>query len=110
MQAATQAIETIGTIDAPHHLVLDETLPITGPTQVRVIILLPEESDLNEIEWLRAAATNPAFDFLKNPQEDIYTLADGDRFVDRSMKPQHTDQVKANENHNNRSKTNAQTA
>ncbi|MEA1864686.1 MAG: hypothetical protein U9N46_05750 [Euryarchaeota archaeon] len=50
----------------------------------------PEESDLNEIEWLRAAATNPAFDFLKNPQEDIYTLADGDRFVDRSIKPQHT--------------------
>ena len=57
---------------------------------VRVSHLLPDESDLNEIEWLRAAATNPAFDFLKNPQEDIHTLADGDRFVDRSIKPQHT--------------------
>nr|QNO49186.1 hypothetical protein CDCKMDEO_00031 [Methanosarcinales archaeon ANME-2c ERB4] len=72
--------------------------------------LLPDESDLNEIEWLQAAAGNPAFDFLKDPEEDIYTLADGDRFVNRSIKPQHTDQVKANENHNNRSKTNAQTA
>ncbi len=58
---------------------------------VRVSHLLTDESDLHEIEWLRAAATNPAFDFLKNPQEDIYTLADGDRFVDRSIKPQHTE-------------------
>ena len=44
-----------------------------------------------ETEWLHAAATNPAFDFLKDPEEDVYTLADGDRFVDRSIKPQHTE-------------------
>ena len=44
MQAATQAIETIGTIDTQHHLVLDETLPITGPTRVRVSHLLPEDT------------------------------------------------------------------
>jgi len=56
MQAATQAIETTGTTDAQHHLVLDETLPITGPTRVRVGRLMPEESDLNGTEWLRAAA------------------------------------------------------
>ena len=54
MQTATKAIETIGTIDAQHHLVLDEILPITGPTRVRVIILVPEESDINETEWLQA--------------------------------------------------------
>ena len=65
MQATTHAIETIGTIDAQHHLVLDETLPITGPTRVRVIILLPEDSGISETEWLQAAAANPAFDFLK---------------------------------------------
>ncbi|MEA2104381.1 MAG: hypothetical protein U9P79_07065, partial [Candidatus Cloacimonadota bacterium] len=78
MQAATQAIETIGTIDAQHHLVLDETLPITGPTRVRASHLLPEESDISETEWLQAAATNPAFDFPKDPEEDVYTLAEGD--------------------------------
>jgi hypothetical protein len=82
MQAATKAIETIGTIDAQHHLVLDETLPITGPTRVRVIILLPEDSDISETEWLQAAAANPAFDFLKDPEEDIYTLSDGRPFYD----------------------------
>jgi hypothetical protein len=52
MQATTKAIETTGTIDAQHHLVLDGALPITGPTRVRVIMLVPEESDINETEWL----------------------------------------------------------
>ena len=82
MQAATKAIETTGTIDARHHLILDETLPITEPTRVRVIIMVPEETDINETEWLHVAATNPAFDFLKYPEEDIYTLSDGRPFHD----------------------------
>ena len=46
------------------------------------VFLLPEESDLNETEWLQAAATNPAFDFLKDPEEDIYTPSDGRPFHD----------------------------
>ena len=82
MQTSTKAIETTGTIDAQHHLVLDGTLPITGPTRVRVIILVPEDSDINETEWLQAAAANPAFYFLKDPEEDIYTLSDGRPFYD----------------------------
>ena len=82
MQAATQAIETIGTIDAQHHLVLDETLPVVGPTRVRVIILLPEDSDISETEWLQAAAAKPSLDFLKDPEEDVYTLSDGRPFYD----------------------------
>ena len=82
MHAPTKAIETTGTIDAQHHLVLDETLPITGLTRVRASHLLPEESDTNETEWLQAAAANPALDFLKDPEEDIYTLSDGRPFYD----------------------------
>jgi len=82
MQTATKAIETTGTIDAQHHLVLDGVLPITGPTRVRVIILVPEDSDINETEWLQAAAANPAFYFLKDSEEDIYTLSDGRPFYD----------------------------
>ena len=82
MEAAIKATETIGTIDAQHQLVLDEPLPVVGPTRVRVIILMPEESDISEVEWLRAAAANPAFDFLKEAEEDIYTLADGKPFHD----------------------------
>ncbi|MEA3281958.1 MAG: DUF433 domain-containing protein [Euryarchaeota archaeon] len=47
---------------------------------VRVGHLLPEESDLNETEWLQAAAVNPCLDFLKDIEEDIYTLSDGRPF------------------------------
>jgi len=42
-----------------------------------------EEAAVYEMEWLRAAAVNPAFDFLKEPEEDIYTLADGRPFCDQ---------------------------
>lgn len=41
---------------------------------------IPDEID--EQEWLQAAANNPVFDFLKDPEEDIYTLADGKPFND----------------------------
>lgn len=80
MEITTKAIETIGIIDAQRRLVLDEPLPVPGPARARVIILLPEEADIDEMEWFRAAAANPAFDFLKEPEEDIYTLADGRPF------------------------------
>jgi hypothetical protein len=78
-----KAIEVEGTIDAQRRLQLDEPLPIVGPSRVRVIILIPDETDINEQEWLHAAASNPAFDFLKEPDEDIYTLADGEPFYDQ---------------------------
>lgn len=35
-----------------------------------------------EYEWLKAVIRNPAFDSLKEPEEDIYTLADGEPFHD----------------------------
>lgn len=35
-----------------------------------------EEGELDDREWLQAAATNPASDFLNNPEEDIYNSAD----------------------------------
>ena len=47
-------------------------------THVRVIIMATEDdyTDIYESEWMMAAAANPAFDFLKNSEEDIYTLTD----------------------------------
>ena len=72
-----KAIETTGRIDDQHRLVLDGPLSEVGPGRVRSIILMPEEADIDEEEWLKAASTSPAFDFLKDPEEDIYTLSDG---------------------------------
>jgi hypothetical protein len=77
------AIETTGIVDAQRQLRLDEPLPIAGPSRVRVIILVPDAGDIDESAWAKAAATSPAFDFLKDAAEDIYTRADGKPFHDQ---------------------------
>jgi hypothetical protein len=82
MTSLKKAIETTGTVDEQQRLLLDEPLPFAGPSRVRVIILVEEASDIDEAEWLQAAASNPAFDFLKEPEEDIYSLDDGKPFHD----------------------------
>jgi hypothetical protein len=80
METAMTAIELTGTIDEHHQLRLDTPLPISGPKRVRVIVLYPLDDESDEIEWLRAAARNPAFDFLKESAEDIYSIEDGKPF------------------------------
>jgi hypothetical protein len=37
----------------------------------------------DEVEWLKAASQNPAFNFLNDPEEAIYSLADGEPFRDK---------------------------
>jgi hypothetical protein len=83
MATNIQAIEVQGEIDEQNQLHLDEPLSAVKPGRVRVIILLPEESEIDdEREWLEAAANNPAFAFLHDTEEDIYTAADGKPFND----------------------------
>ncbi len=43
---------------------------------------LPEESGIDEAEWIQAASANLSLDFLKDPEEDIYTLSGGRPFHD----------------------------
>ena len=71
------AIETTGTIEQNGRIVIDETFSVNAPTSVRVIVLFPESEDLNESDWSQAASKNEAFDFLNDPDEDIYSLTDG---------------------------------
>jgi len=80
MEAGIKAIETTGRINAGGNLLLDEHLHVLSQANVRVIILIPEYKDISETEWLQAASTNSSFDFLKEPEEDIYTLDDGKPF------------------------------
>lgn len=86
MELTSRAIEVTGSIDARHNLVLDAPLPFHRCQNVRVIILMPEQqeaedtAEIAETEWLSAASGNSAFDFLKEEQEDIYTLEDGKPF------------------------------
>ena len=83
MELAMKAIEMTGTVDEQGHLHLDEPLTVPASSRVRIILLFPEEADIDEHEWLRGATSNSAFDFLKDPAEDIYTLADGKPFYDK---------------------------
>ncbi len=83
MGQVSTAIEVAGEIDEQRRLHLDAPLPVAGPSRVRVIILVPEQTDISEGEWLRAAAKSSAFDFLEEPEEDIYSLNDGKPFRDQ---------------------------
>jgi hypothetical protein len=77
------AIETTGVVDAQHQLRLDEPLPIPGQSRVRVIVLVPEAAAIPEAAWTKAVSASPAFDFLKDAAEDVYTAADGKPFHDQ---------------------------
>jgi hypothetical protein len=84
METTMTAIEMTGRIDENRQLQLDNPLPVSGPMRVRVIVLYPIQDEEDETEWLQAAARNPAFEFLKDPEEDIYSLTDGEPFRDKA--------------------------
>ena len=76
-----KAIEVVGTIEEGRRVRLDEPLPPGVGGRVRLIILIGEDEPSDQ-EWLRAASQGGAFDFLKAPEEDQYTLLDGRPFDD----------------------------
>jgi hypothetical protein len=88
MEVPMTAIEMTGTVDENHQLQLDGVLPIAGPKRVRVIVLSPlienadEQSEWSEMEWLKASLSNAAFEYLRDPEEDIYTIKDGKPFYE----------------------------
>jgi len=82
MEKTMKAIELSGMIDEHNKLQLDGELPASGPVRVKVIVLYPLQDDWDESEWLRAAGRNLAFEFLKESQEDIYSVTDGKPFND----------------------------
>jgi len=83
MMLTRKAVEATGTIDHQNQITLDEPLPVAEPTRIRIIIFMPDDVDIDEMTWLRSASVNPAFDFLKDSEEDIYTLEDGRPFHDQ---------------------------
>ena len=80
MQTSLTVIETTGTVTAQHQLQLDAPLPIETAQRVRVMVLVPADADPGEQDWLKAAARNPAFADLADPEEDIYSPTDGEPF------------------------------
>jgi hypothetical protein len=77
------AIERTGVVDDQHQLQLDELLPLPEQSRVRVIVLAPETEDIPAAAWAKATSASPAFDFLTDAAEDVYTTADGRPFDDK---------------------------
>ena len=76
-----KAIEVVGTIEEGGRVRLDKPVPAAVGERVRLIVLVGEDEP-NEQEWLRAAMRGGGFDFLRAPEEDLYTVRDGKPFND----------------------------
>ncbi len=82
LETDMKAIETLGVVDQDGRLIIRERIPLPPNADVRVIVLTPEDDELSETEWLRSASSNEAFDFLRDPAEDIYRPSHGRPFHD----------------------------
>jgi hypothetical protein len=74
-----EAIEINTKTDNLGHLKIDVPLKKINKS-VRLIILLNEEEESYEEEkiWLQTISKNPSFDFLNEPEEDVYSLKNGE--------------------------------
>jgi hypothetical protein len=54
-------------------LLTKKAIELTGTVDEQSLL---DDTEISEIDWLRLVSSNPVFDFLKDQEEDIYTLAD----------------------------------
>jgi len=71
-----RAIETFGEIDKEGRIKLEKPIDHEGK-RVKVIILFPDEEDIDDASWLEAVSKSGSFDFLKDEGEEIYSVEDG---------------------------------
>ena len=78
-----KAIEFHSKTDKAGYLKVDYKMNLPNK-KVRVIILVDNEYPMLDDDkiWTQAMAQNPSFDFLKEPEENIYSLNDGEPFDD----------------------------
>jgi hypothetical protein len=78
-----KAIEINSKTDKTGRLKIDYKLN-KSDSNVRILILLDEDSTEQEEEklWLNSISKNPAFNFLNDSVEDIYSSKDGEPFND----------------------------
>ncbi len=73
-----KAIEITSQTDTEGILKIDIPL-LQKNKKVRVLILLEENETEDDKLWLYNLSKNPSFDFLNEPDEDIYSLNDGEK-------------------------------
>lgn len=76
-------IEIKSKTDTHGHLRIDYQLD-KPEKSVRVLIMLADEVEDGDDEqlWLKSISNNPAFDFLAEEAENIYSASDGEPFRD----------------------------
>ena len=85
-----RAIEVTGSVNEDGFIALDQPIVITKPRRFRGILLLPD-TDITE-EWSPMAMVydRPEVidaslrEYLDDPEEDIYTLEDGEPIEDEA--------------------------
>ncbi|MFY9268355.1 MAG: hypothetical protein WAO55_01255 [Candidatus Manganitrophaceae bacterium] len=71
MSSDLELLEVLSSMQSKFDLFFSKIFPET----------VTEETDtLKENEWLISLSNNPVFDFLKDNQEDLYSLEDGKPF------------------------------
>jgi hypothetical protein len=81
------AIEATGIINNNNILKINKTFSKEFFNKsVRVLIMFPDKNinkskDIDEELWMKSISGNHAFDFLNEPDEDIYKLTDGKPFL-----------------------------
>ena len=78
-----KAIEIGAFLDEKGILKLDNPLQFINK-RVKIIILIPEEDEISDSAWLQATSSNPAFNFLNDKEEDIYSITDGEPITDEA--------------------------
>jgi hypothetical protein len=78
-----KAIEINSKTDRQGNLKIDYPVHKSNK-KVRVLILLDEEDQSKDEEslWMESISKNPAFDYLMEESEDIYTVNDGEPLDD----------------------------
>lgn len=73
-----KALEVKTKTDNNGHLKVDIPLNVKNHN-VRLLILMNENEDIVDDEklWLYSVKNNPSFDFLNDPEEDVYSINDG---------------------------------
>lgn len=77
-----RAIEVTGSVNEDGFIALDQPIVITKPRRFRGILLLPD-TDITE-EWSPMAIDASLREYLDDPEEDIYTLEDGEPIEDEA--------------------------
>jgi hypothetical protein len=78
-----KAIEISSKTDKSGRLKIDYKLD-KAERKVRVIILFDDDNAEEDEErlWMYSVSNNPAFEFLQDPEEDVYSINDGEPLND----------------------------